>query len=320
MQNLQTRGMSLTSTQRKDKIFSGLVKGSAFFTLIILFGIIISLCIASLPTIYEFGFSFFTSGNWDPNADEFGALIPIYGTLITSLIAIAIALPISIGIAFFLSEISPNWLKSPISMAIELLAAIPSIVYGMWGFFIFSEIFADYFQVPVQNVIGQMPIIGSLFSGPAFGIGILCAGIILSIMIIPFMAAAIRDVFDKTPQIIKESAYGIGCSRFEVLRYIILPYAKSSVLGSIMLGLGRALGETMAVTFVIGNTYQLDSISLFAAGNSITSAIANEFAEAQSELHVSALMELGLLLFVLTLVVLFLSKFIIARLDKKQGE
>lgn len=244
--------------------------------------------------------------------------MPIYGTLVTSFIALLIAVPVSFGIALFLTELAPGWLKRPLGIAIELLAAIPSIVYGMWGLFIFAPLFAVYFQEPVGNIMSNIPIVGALFSGPAFGIGILAAGVILAIMIIPYIAAVMRDVFEQTPVMMKESAYGIGCTT-EVIWRIVLPFTKNGVIGGIMLGLGRALGETMAVTFIIGNTYQLDSASLYMPGNSITSALANEFAEAESGLHVAALMELGLILFVITFIVLAASKFMIMRLAKNEG-
>lgn len=302
-----------------DIIFSALVKLAALITLLLLGGIIVSLIIASWPSIQKFGLSFLWTKDWDPPAGEFGALVPIYGTLVTSFIALIIAVPVSFGIALFLTELAPSWLKRPLGIAIELLAAIPSIVYGMWGLFIFAPLFAKYFQQPVGDVMANIPIVGTLFSGPAFGIGILAAGIILAIMIIPYIAAVMRDVFEQTPVLLKESAYGIGCTTWEVIRNIVLPYTKNGVIGGIMLGLGRALGETMAVTFVIGNTYQLDSFSLFMPGNSITSALANEFAEAESGLHTSALMELGLILFAITFIVLSLSKLMISRLNKNEG-
>ncbi|MBK5143825.1 phosphate ABC transporter permease PstC [Budviciaceae bacterium BWR-B9] len=302
-----------------DIIFGALVKLAALITLLLLGGIIISLIIASWPSIQKFGISFLWHKEWDAPADEFGALVPIYGTIVTSIIALLIAVPVSFGIALFLTELSPKWLKRPLGIAIELLAAIPSIVYGMWGLFIFAPLFAEYFQQPVGDVVANIPIIGTLFSGPAFGIGILAAGIILAIMVIPYIAAVMRDVFEQTPTLLKESAYGIGCTTWEVIRNIVLPYTKNGVIGGIMLGLGRALGETMAVTFIIGNTYQLDSFSLYMPGNSITSALANEFAEAESGLHTAALMELGLILFVITFIVLSLSKLMILRLNKNEG-
>ncbi|WP_272668566.1 MULTISPECIES: phosphate ABC transporter permease PstC [unclassified Providencia] len=302
-----------------DVIFSALVKIAALITLLMLGGIIISLIFASWPSMQKFGFSFLWTKEWDAPAEEFGALVPIYGTIVTSLIALIIAVPVSFGIALFLTELAPNWLRRPLGIAIELLAAIPSIVYGMWGLFVFAPLFAEYFQEPVGNVMSSVPIVGELFSGPAFGIGILAAGIILAIMIIPYIASVMRDVFEQTPVMMKESAYGIGCTTWEVIWNIVLPYTRNGVIGGVMLGLGRALGETMAVTFVIGNTYQLDSASLFMPGNSITSALANEFAEAESGLHTSALMELGLILFVITFIVLAISKLMVMRLAKNEG-
>ncbi len=291
-----------------DTVFSMLTHGAAWLTLALLVGIIGSLLMGAAPAIKQFGLGFLVSTDWDPVQEKFGALVPIYGTLVTSLIALIIAVPVSFGIALFLTELAPNWLRRPLGIAIELLAAIPSIVYGMWGLFVFAPLFAEYFQTPVGEVLSGIPIVGELFSGPAFGIGILAAGVILAIMIIPYIAAVMRDVFEQTPVMMKESAYGIGCTTWEVIWRIVLPFTKNGVIGGVMLGLGRALGETMAVTFVIGNTYQLDSASLFMPGNSITSALANEFAEAGPGVHSAALMELGLILFVITFIVLALSK------------
>lgn len=313
--NQQTRQ---SPSKYGDIIFGTLVKSAAIASLLIFVGIIASLLIAAWPSMQMFGISFLWRKEWDVPAEQFGALIPIYGTLITSLIALLIAIPISFGIAIFLTELAPNWLKRPLGIAIELLAAIPSIVYGMWGLFIFAPLFAEYFQKPVGDVLSSVPIVGTLFSGPAFGIGILAAGIILAIMIIPYIAAVMRDVFEQTPTLMKESAYGIGCTTWEVMRHIVLPFTKHGVIGGIMLGLGRALGETMAITFVIGNAYEL-SASLFMPGNSITSILANEFAEAEPGLHTAALMQLGLILFVITFIVLTLSNLLIIRLAKNEG-
>ena len=302
-----------------DILFGALVKLAALVVLFLLGGIILSLIISSWPSIEKFGFSFLWNKEWDAPAENFGALVPIYGTVVTSLIALLIAVPVSFGIALFLTELAPGWLRRPLGVAIELLAAIPSIVYGMWGLFVFAPLFAEYFQTPVGNVLSSVPFIGALFEGPAFGIGILAAGVILAIMIIPYIASVMRDVFEQTPVMMKESAYGIGCTTWEVIWRIVLPFTKNGVIGGIMLGLGRALGETMAVTFIIGNTYQLDSVSLYMPGNSITSALANEFAEAESGVHVAALMELGLILFVITFIVLAISKLMILRLAKNEG-
>lgn len=312
--------MSDTSTikapaKRGDAIFGVLTSGASVFTLLMLGGIIASLVVASWPTITAFGFDFLFTANWDPPIDEYGALVPIYGTLVTSFIALIIAVPISFGIALFLTELSPPWLRRPLGTAIELLAAVPSIVYGMWGLLVFAPIFAKYVQAPLNATVGEIPVIGALFSGPPIGIGLLTAGVVLAIMIIPYIAAVMRDVFEVTPVMLKEAGYGMGCTTWEVVWKIVLPHTKVGVIGGIMLGLGRALGETMAVTFVIGNTNYLNDISLFSPGNSITSALANEFAEADAGLHTSALMELGLVLFLITFIVLVASKLLLAKLS-----
>ncbi len=306
-------------SQLGDFIFGNLARLAAIVTLVLLGGIIVSLIVESLPTIQKFGMRFLWTSDWDPPSDVYGALVPVYGTIATSIIALIIAVPVSFGIALFLTELSPVWLRRPLGIAIELLAAIPSIVYGMWGLLVFSPIFATYFEAPLGAALGPLPIIGALFKGPPIGIGILCAGVILAIMIIPYIASVMRDVFEVTPVLLKESAYGIGCTTWEVMWKIVLPFTKSGVIGGVMLGLGRALGETMAVTFVIGNTNLLDNVSLFSPGNSITSALANEFAEAGPGLHTSALMELGLILFVITFIVLAISKLMLLRLQKAEG-
>ena len=302
-----------------DRIFGWLAKGAALFTLAMLVAILLSLTMSAWPAISKYGLGFLTSTKWDPVKEEFGGLVMIYGTLITSLIALLIAVPVSFGIALFLTELSPAWLKRPLGTAIELLAAVPSIVYGMWGLLVFSPVLSTYVQQPLQYVFGGVPYIGALFSGPPVGIGILSAGIILAIMIIPFIAAVMRDVFEVTPTLLKESAYGLGATTWEVVSQVVLPYTKAGVIGGIMLGLGRAIGETMAVTFVIGNFNQLNSLSVFQAANSITSALANEFAEAGEGLHQGALMYLGLVLFFITFVVLSLSKILLSRLKKGEG-
>lgn len=314
-----------TATQRApssagDILFALLARGAAVITLLLLGGIIVSLIVSALPSIQKFGFAFLWTKDWDPPAEQFGALVPIYGTIITSVIALLIAVPVSFGIALFLTELSPVWLRRPLGTAIELLAAIPSIVYGMWGLLVFAPIFSQYFQKPLQGLLGNVPVIGALFQGPPLGIGILPAGVILAIMIIPYIASVMRDVFEVTPVLLKESAYGIGCTTWEVMWRVVLPFTKTGVIGGVMLGLGRALGETMAVTFVIGNTNLLDNVSLYSPGNSITSALANEFAEAGPGLHTSALMELGLILFFITFVVLALSKLMLLRLEKGEGK
>jgi phosphate transport system permease protein len=302
-----------------DALFSVAAHSAALLTLALLAGIILSLVIGAWPAISEYGLSFLWRSEWDPVEDKYGGLVMIYGTLATSFIALLIAVPVSFGIALFLTELSPNWLRRPLGVAIELLAAVPSIVYGMWGLLVFGPILATYVQQPLQGAFGGVPVLGALFSGAPVGIGILSAGIILAIMVIPFIAAVMRDVFEVTPPMLKESAYALGSTTWEVVWKIVLPYTKSGVVGGIMLGLGRALGETMAVTFVIGNFNQLDSLSLFEAANSITSAIANEFAEANPGLHQASLMYLGLVLFFITFVVLALSKVLLSRLRRGEG-
>lgn len=303
-----------------DRLFGWAAKGAALLTLALLIGILLSLIAGAWPAITKYGFGFLTSSVWDPVRDEYGGLVMIYGTLMTSLIALVIAVPVSFGIALFLTELAPAWLKRPLGTAIELLAAVPSIVYGMWGLLVFGPILATYVQQPLQRLVGDVPYLGALVSGPPVGIGILSAGIILAIMIIPFIASVMRDVFEVTPPLLKESAYGLGSTTWEVVSKVVLPYTKAGVIGGIMLGLGRALGETMAVTFVIGNMNQLNSLSMFEAANSITSALANEFAEAGAGLHQAALMYLGLVLFFITFVVLSLSKLLLARMAKSEGK
>lgn len=302
-----------------DRIFGWAAKLAALITLALLIGILLSLFVGAWPAIQKFGLGFLTSSVWDPVQNEYGGLVMIYGTLMTSAIALIIAVPVSFGIALFLTELSPAWLKRPLGTAIELLAAVPSIVYGMWGLLVFGPILATYVQQPLQSAFGTVPYLGALFSGPPVGIGILSAGIILAIMIIPFIASVMRDVFDVTPPLLKESAYALGSTTWEVTWKVVLPYTKSGVVGGIMLGLGRALGETMAITFVIGNANQLSSLSMFEAANSITSALANEFAEAGEGLHQASLFYLGLVLFFITFVVLTLSKLLLAQLRKSEG-
>jgi len=302
-----------------DALFFNLTRAFAFLTLVTLAGIIVSLFVSAWPSIQKFGISFIWTGEWNPPAQRFGALIPIHGTLVTSLIALVIAVPVSFGIALFLTELSPRWLKRPLGTAIELLAAIPSIVYGMWGLLVFAPLFSLHVQPFLAGTLGKLPGIGALFAGPPLGIGLLTAGVILAIMIIPFIAAVMRDVFELTPAMLKESAYGVGATTWEVVRYVVLPYTKVGVVGGIMLGLGRALGETMAVTFVIGNTNLLNNVSLFSPGNSITSALANEFSEAAPGIHTAALIELGLILFLITFLVLAFSKWLLAKMKVSEG-
>lgn len=302
-----------------DLLFFNLTRTVAFITLSLLGGIVISLTWSAWPSIEKFGLGFLTSSAWNPPAEDFGALVPIYGTIVTSLIALAIALPISFGIALFLTEMAPTWLRRPLGIAIELLAGIPSIVYGIWGLLVFAPFFGQHVQPLIAKTLGKLPVVGSLFSGPSLGIGILAAGIILAIMIIPFIASVMRDVFELVPPMLKESCYGLGGTTWETVSKVVLPYTRVGVIGGVMLGLGRALGETMAVTFVIGNASLLGNFSLFMPGNSITSALANEFAEASPGLYTAALVELGLILFFITFVVLSLSKLLLLSMEKQNG-
>jgi phosphate transport system permease protein len=304
--------------QLGDIIFENVTRFFAFLVLATLIAILISLVITSMPSLKAFGFGFLFSDDWDPVREKFGALIPIYGTLVSSLIAMLIAVPISFGIAVFLTEMAPNWLKRPLGTAIELLAAIPSIIYGMWGLFVFTPVFSKYVQPLLIGTLGKIPGIGALFQGPPMGIGMLTAGIILAIMVIPFISAVMRDVFELVPAVLKESAYGLGATTWEVVWKVVLPYTKTGVVGGVMLGLGRALGETMAVTFVIGNAQRF-STSLLAPGNSIASSLANEFSEAVGDLYTSSLIELGLILFLITTVVLAIAKIMLLRLGRLEG-
>lgn len=313
--------VNIPKLKRQQLLDSLFRRTTWFFTvlvLILLAALIASLIIGSLPAIQAFGFGFLVSADWNPTADRFGALVPVAGTLITAAIALSIGIPVSFGIALFLTELSPPWLRRPLGIAIELLAGIPSIIYGMWGLFVFAPLFAQTAQPWLQNSFGDLPGVGMLFEGAFMGIGMLTAGIVLAIMVIPFIAAVMRDVFEIVPSMLKESAYAFGATTWEVIWTVVLPYTKTGVIGGIMLGLGRALGETMAVTFVIGNAHRLHA-SLFMPGNSIASALANEFTEADGELYTAALIELGLILFFIAFVVLAGSKIFLARLKKREG-
>ena len=301
-----------------DFLFKYLTQSFALIVLFALLGIILSLIINAYPALNKFGFGFFTRIEWDIIQGEFGGLIAIYGTVVTSVIALVIAIPLSFGIAVFLTEICPKGLRRPLGTAVEILAAVPSIIYGMFGLFIFAPLFADYVQPFLAATLGKVPGLGFLFAGAFNGIGILCAGLILAMMILPFIASVMRDVFEIVPPVLKESAYGIGCTTWEVVTRIVLPYTKTGVIGGIMLGFGRALGETMAVTFVIGNAHKLSG-SLFAPGNSIASTLANEFGEAEIGAHYSSLFALGLALFIIAFIVLALAKFMLMRMEASQG-
>ena len=317
----ETASESMVAIARKQRLqdffFHRVTQFFSLLVLIALMGIIVSLVINAWPTFQKFGLRFLWYVEWDIINEEFGAVIAIVGTLLSAGIAMALAVPLAFGIALFLTETCPVWLRRPLGTAVELLAAVPSIIYGMFGLFIFAPLFADYVQVPTQNLLGGMPLVGWMFGGAPNGLGILAAGIILAFMVLPFVAAVMRDVFEIVPPILRESAYGLGCTTWEVVRKVVLPYTQKGVIGGVMLGLGRALGETMAVTFVIGNANRLPN-SLFSPGTSIASTLANEFGEA-ADLHVSALFALGLLLFVITFIVLALAKLLILRAEKAKG-
>jgi phosphate transport system permease protein len=313
-----TSMVAVAKKQRwQDAVFHRLTQSFSLLVLFALVGIIVSLFINAWPTFAKFGVHFVWYVEWDIINEEFGAAISIVGTLLSAGIALVLAVPLAFGIAVFLTETCPVWLRRPLGTAIELLAAVPSIIYGMFGLFVFAPVYADFLQVPLQNVLGGMPLVGWLFGGATNGLGILAAGIILAFMVLPYVAAVMRDVFEITPPILRESAYGLGCTTWEVVRKVVLPYTQKGVIGGIMLGLGRALGETMAVTFVIGNANRMPT-SLFSPGTSIASVLANEFGEAEG-LHFNTLFALGFLLFCITFVVLALAKLLIIRAEKAKG-
>lgn len=302
----------------QDFVFHKLTLFFASLVLIVLAGIIISLIITSWPALKEFGPGFFFSSEWDVVNEKFGGLTSIYGTLVTAVLALVIAVPVSFGIAVFLTEMCPSWLKRPLGTAVELLAAVPSIIYGMFGLFVFAPLFAEYVQPALTAGLGWIPIIGKLFQGAPNGIGLLCAALVLAFMVVPFITSVMRDVFEIVPPVLKESAYGIGCTTWEVVTRIVFPYTQAGVVGGVMLGLGRALGETMAVTFVIGNAHRIRA-SLFAPGSSIASTLANEFGEAEPGLHYSSLFALGLALFIITFLVLAAAKWMLSNMEKAKG-
>ncbi|MBN9371234.1 MAG: phosphate ABC transporter permease subunit PstC [Hydrogenophaga sp.] len=303
--------------QWQDLVFHRLTQAFSLLVLVALVGIIVSLFLNAWPTFKTFGLKFLWTVEWDIVNEQYGAAIAIVGTLLSAGIAMLFGVPLAFGIALFLTETCPVWLRRPLGTAIELLAAVPSIIYGMFGLFVFAPVFADYFQVPVRELMMGMPLIGWLFGGAPNGLGILAAGVILAFMVLPFIAAVMRDVFEITPPILRESAYGLGCTTWEVVAKVVLPYTQKGVIGGIMLGLGRALGETMAVTFVIGNANRMPT-SLFSPGTSIASVLANEFGEAEG-LHFNTLFALGFLLFCITFVVLALAKWMILRTEKAKG-
>ena len=315
---VQSRGKAVKRFASGDNFFRRLTQGAALVVLLILGGAIISLIQGSIPAFRAFGFGFFTTEIWNPVTEKFGAGAAIYGTLVTSAIAMAIAVPVGIGIAIFLTELCPPALRRPIGIAIELLAGIPSIIYGIWGLFVFAPFMQQYVQPALIALFGNVPIMSSIFAGPPYGIGMLTSSLILAIMVLPFVTSISRDVFETVPPMLKESAYGIGCTTWEVVSNIVIPYTRVGVIGGVMLGLGRALGETMAVTFVIGNAHKI-SASLIAPGTTISATIANEFTEAVGDLYTSSLIALGLILFMITFVVLAIARIMLMRLEVKAG-
>src|SRR5579862_7408858 len=312
------RTKALDRMRLGDTVFRHLTRAAMMAVLLLLTGVIISLIDGALPALKTFGFGFLTSQRWNPVTDNFGALPAIYGTILTSAIAMLIAVPVGLMIAFFLTELCPQWLRRPIGIAIELLAGIPSIIYGIWGLFVFAPFLQETLQPFLINTLGYVPGIGPLFGGPPYGIGMLTAGLILAIMVLPFVTSISRDVFEAVPAVLKEAAYGLGCTTWEVVRNVVLPYTRVGVIGGIMLGLGRALGETMAVTFVIGNAHRI-SASILAPGTTISATIANEFTEAVGDLYTSALISLGLILFVITFIVLAIARYMLMRLNARVG-
>jgi phosphate transport system permease protein len=313
-----TRGRMLDRLRWRDALFHNLTRAAAIGVLILLSGVIISLIYGSIPALRAFGFSFLIEERWNPVTERFGALAPIYGTIITAFLAMVIAVPIGLLISVFLTELCPLWLRRPIGVAIELLAGIPSIIYGIWGLFVFAPILQETLQPFLISVFGQIPGLSLLFAGPPYGIGVFTAGLILAIMVLPFITSISREVFESVPPVLKEAAYGVGCTTWEVVRYVVLPFTRVGVIGGIMLGLGRALGETMAVTFVIGNAHRI-SASILAPGTTISATIANEFTEAVGDLYTSALIALGLILFGITFIVLAAARYMLMRIERRIG-
>jgi len=315
---VETRVKAVKRFASGDNFFRRSTQGAALVVLLLLGGVIISLIQGSIPAFQAFGLGFFTTEIWNPVTEKFGAGAAIYGTLVTSAIAMAIAVPVGIGIAIFLTELCPPGLRRPVGIAIELLAGIPSIIYGIWGLFVFAPFMQQYVQPALIALFGDVPLLSSVFAGPPYGIGILTASLILAIMVLPFVTSISRDVFEPVPPMLKESAYGVGCTTWEVVANIVIPYTRVGVIGGVMLGLGRALGETMAVTFVIGNAHKI-SASLIAPGTTISATIANEFTEAVGDLYTSSLIALGLILFMITFIVLAIARIMLMRLDVKAG-
>ncbi|MCW5692686.1 MAG: phosphate ABC transporter permease subunit PstC [Pseudolabrys sp.] len=313
------RAKVLNKLRLGDIAFKFLTRAAAIAVLIILSGIIISLIYGSMPALRQFGFEFLIDESWNPVTEKFGAIAPIYGTIVTSLIAMLIAVPVGLFIAMFLTELCPMFLRRPIGIAIELLAGIPSIIYGIWGLFVFAPFLQQHVQPFLIAVFGPIPLLGDLFAGPPYGIGVLTAGLILAIMVLPFITSISRDVFEAVPPVLKEAAYGLGCTTWEVARNVVLPFTRVGVIGGVMLGLGRALGETMAVTFVIGNAHRISG-SILAPGTTISATIANEFTEAVGDIYTSSLIALGLILFVITFIVLAAARLMLMRLNARLGK
>jgi phosphate transport system permease protein len=312
------RAKILNRLRLSDAAFRNLTRGAAILVLVLLGGVIAALIKGSLPALQEFGFAFLYEERWNPVTEKFGAFAPIYGTIVTSVIAMAIAVPLGLLISLFLTELCPMWLRRPIGIAIELLAGIPSIIYGIWGLFVFAPFLQRFVQPFLIDTFAPIPVLSTLFEGPPYGIGTLTAGLILAIMVLPFVTSVSRDVFEAVPPVLKEAAYGVGCTTWEVVRHVVLPYARVGVIGGVMLGLGRALGETMAVTFVIGNAHRV-SASILAPGTTISATIANEFTEAVGDLYTSSLIALGLILFVITFIVLAIARYMLMRLERRMG-
>ncbi|TPO01089.1 phosphate ABC transporter permease subunit PstC [Mesorhizobium sp. B1-1-5] len=315
---MRTREATVRRFAVTDMVFRTATRLSAMLVLVLLGGVAISLVAGSWEALSKFGFSFLTTESWNPVTENFGALAPIYGTIVTSAIAILIAVPIGIGIAVFLTELCPRPLRRPIGIAVELLAGIPSIIYGIWGLFVFAPFLQTTVQPFIIGIFHGIPGLSSLFAGPPYGIGLLTSSLILAIMVLPFITSITKDVFDTVPAVLKESAYGIGCTTWEVTRRVTIPYTRVGIMGGVMLGLGRALGETMAVTFVIGNAHRI-SASLFAPGTTISATIANEFTEADGNLYTSSLVSLGLILFIITFIILALARYMLLRIDSRTG-
>jgi phosphate transport system permease protein len=313
-----SRAKALAKLRFSDTVFHLLTRIAAITVLMLLSGVIIALIIGSIPALQTFGFDFITTQRWNPVTEKFGALAPIYGTIVTSFIAMLIAVPVGLMIAMFLTELCPMWLRRPIGIAIELLAGIPSIIYGIWGLFVFAPFLQSTLQPFLISVFGNIPVLSAVFEGPPYGIGVLTASLILAIMVLPFITSISRDVFEAVPPVLKEAAYGLGCTTWEVVRNVVLPYTRVGVIGGVMLGLGRALGETMAVTFVIGNAHKI-SASIIAPGTTISATIANEFTEAVGDLYTSSLIALGLILFVITFIVLAAARYMLLRIERRVG-